>query len=394
MLDTMRNETGISNRLFKPKKKNKMSLSPQRSETHRQTSPPIDIQREPDRASPVFHEKYLFPTPVFGSTSESVSTSFNVFVTNKKPDFLSYSPRKNQPMIVDPLQWPEIKQVQGRAVRLSSHETLPVKEEERKVDVTIRYERNDSDSDKPLFTTFKPYHYVPKEPASIYTVDTHRTQQSYDDYNNFIFGSNDPIFFKMATRMDIFNKVRNLNGDIVECGVFKGSGMMLWLKLLKMYSPHDSRKVIGFDFFGKDFVETLTGSDHDGMKEVFDRCQAENNDLSTETLSKKFVAAGASPDRFQLVKGDISKTIPEFLSTRPGMRVSVLYLDVDTEEPTYNALVALWDRVVPGGIVVFDEYGYHVWSESNAVDRFVKEKNLTLHKFNVPSPTAFLVKGT
>ena len=53
---------------------------------------------------------------------------------------------------------------------------------------------------------------------------------------------------------------------------------------------------------------------------------------------------------------------------------SILYLDLDLYKPTYKALVNLWDNVVEGGLIIFDEYGYHNWSESQAVDRFIKEK--------------------
>jgi hypothetical protein len=38
----------------------------------------------------------------------------------------------------------------------------------------------------------------------------------------------------------------------------------------------------------------------------------------------------------------------------------------------------MWDNVTKGGIIVFDEYGYHSWSESKGVDKFIQEKNLEI----------------
>ncbi len=67
-------------------------------------------------------------------------------------------------------------------------------------------------------------------------------------------------------------------------------------------------------------------------------------------------------------------------------------MDLDLEEPTYNTLVNLWDNITKGGIVVFDEYGYHKWSESKAVDRFIQEKNLELKTLNYSAPTAYIKK--
>jgi hypothetical protein len=65
---------------------------------------------------------------------------------------------------------------------------------------------------------------------------------------------------------------------------------------------------------------------------------------------------------------------------------------MDLEKPTYDALVVFWDRIVKGGIIVFDEYGYNAWTESNAVDRFISEKKLRLHKIDLQSPTAYVIK--
>jgi len=216
----------------------------------------------------------------------------------------------------------------------------------------------------------------------------------YDAYNTFILSSDRNILYKLLTRHDFFNRVKDLPGDIVECGVFKGSGIILWAKLLDLYSPHDIRKVIGFDFFDASFVESIDEDvDRVMMTQVFDRCpNLIHSDISEEGIKSKFERCGIPAHKYELVKGDIVKTSKEFAQSRPGFRISLLYLDLDLDMPTYETLKALWDRVVPGGIVVFDEYAYHMWSESNAVDRFLQEKSITLHKTNVKSPTAYILK--
>ena len=111
---------------------------------------------------------------------------------------------------------------------------------------------------------------------------------------------------------------------------------------------------------------------------------AVENRLSNMSIDKKYM----------LIKGDVAETLPVFVKENPGFRVSLLYMDVDIERPTYYALKYLWDRLLPGGIIVFDEYEYHKFSECNGVDKFLKEFNL---EYNVVStnffaPTAYLVK--
>ena len=46
----------------------------------------------------------------------------------------------------------------------------------------------------------------------------------------------------------------------------------------------------------------------------------------------------------------------QYTMSRPGFRISLLYMDLDVEEPTLKALEALWPRVCKGGVVIFDEY--------------------------------------
>lgn len=216
-------------------------------------------------------------------------------------------------------------------------------------------------------------------------------QPIYDAFNTLVTSSDRIIFFKLATKIELFHKIKNIPGDIVECGVFKGSGLMVWLKLLDMYSPHSIRQVIGFDFFDSNFVDDLDGVDKEAMSQVFTRCDT-SNDISTEAISEKILNAGFSNNKFELVKGDLSETSKNYVKSHPGMRISLLYMDVDLEKPTYDALCNMWDNITPGGIIVFDEYGYHSWTESNAVDRFIKNKGIELHPLDVACPTAYIVK--
>jgi hypothetical protein len=109
-------------------------------------------------------------------------------------------------------------------------------------------------------------------------------------------------------------------------------------------------------------------------------------------LNNKILSDGFLSHEFELIEGDISKTTYDFVNLNPGFKISLLYLDLDLEVPTYNTLVNLWERVTKGGIVVFDEYGYHKWSESKGVDRFIKEYNLEIKSMDYICPTAYIKK--
>lgn len=238
-----------------------------------------------------------------------------------------------------------------------------------------------------------------KKAINLYnTTSNIQTNQSmYDNFNSFMFSDDRNVFNKLVSKLEFYNMTRHLHGDIVECGVFKGSGLMAWLKILDLYEPRSIKKVMGFDFFNPEFVDDLEKDiDRETMQQVFSRDPKLNpNDVSLEGITAKILSAGIDETKFELIQGNVCNTTKEIVDTRPGFRISILYLDMDLDEPTYEALTNLWDRVVPGGVVVFDEHAYHAWSEADAVDRFVRERaaeGVYLHRTNIKAPTAYIIK--
>ena len=61
------------------------------------------------------------------------------------------------------------------------------------------------------------------------------SQDIYDLFNNFIFSNEIKLFGKMMYKLHFFKLTQYLFGDIVEIGVFKGSGLAIWLKILKCF---------------------------------------------------------------------------------------------------------------------------------------------------------------
>lgn len=223
---------------------------------------------------------------------------------------------------------------------------------------------------------------------------THNPQSLFDNFNSFILSDDRRVFNKLISRALLYNKVKDVPGDIVECGVFKGTGLYTFLKLKNIFNPNSSKKVIGFDFFNTD---NLISSIHDGidkeaMNSLFKERNFSHNQSFKSTLYKQILNNGFSESEFELVEGDISITSKQFSDDNPGFKISLLYMDLDLEIPTYNTLINLWDNMSKGGIIVFDEYGYHKWSESKGVDRFAEEKNLEVKSLNFICPTAYIKK--
>jgi hypothetical protein len=218
-------------------------------------------------------------------------------------------------------------------------------------------------------------------------------QKLYDAFNDFIISSDLKVFGKLLARTILFDKVKNIPGDVVECGVFKGTGIFTFLKLKRYFCPNSYKKIIGFDFFNsKDLTESLSPQDKKTMTLLFEGRNFKHETSYKTFLENKILENGFQDHEFELIAGDISKTVLDFVEERPGAKISLLYLDLDLEQPTYDVLTSLWDRVSSGGIVVFDEYAYHNWSESIGVDRFFQDKDIKIQSLNFIAPSAYVVK--
>src|SRR3989338_9078970 len=68
-------------------------------------------------------------------------------------------------------------------------------------------------------------------------------------YDEFLASAPIDRLQKIIARYELFKMAANIPGDVVECGVFKGSGIHTLAKLHKILTPHNSKKIIGFDFF-------------------------------------------------------------------------------------------------------------------------------------------------
>jgi len=219
-------------------------------------------------------------------------------------------------------------------------------------------------------------------------------QELYDAFNSFILSSDRKVFNKLIARTLLYNEIKQLPGDIVECGVFKGSGIYTFLKLKQIYNPNSSKKVIGFDFFNtEDLIKNINNEiDRESINVLFEGRNFKHEENYHDFLKEQILTHGFLENEFELVQGNVSLTTKKFSQENPGFKISLLYMDLDLEEPTYDTLVNLWDNVIKGGIIVFDEYGYHKWSESKGVDRFIEEKYLEIKTLNYYAPTAYIKK--
>jgi len=209
-------------------------------------------------------------------------------------------------------------------------------------------------------------------------------------------------FTRFMAHYELFRKTLDIPGSIVELGVSRGVSFFTWHKLLEVFAPADTaRKVYGFDSFEglTDFTESdgISAADALNDKKVGGWSAAGVEDEIFGLARLANADNVLARERSRLIKGRVQETLPPFLAQTPGLRISLLHFDLDLYEPTIFALEQLWDLVVPGGVVIFDEYALPPWGgEATAFDEFVRRRGLDvrLHKFRwCLTPTAYVIKG-
>jgi hypothetical protein len=206
-------------------------------------------------------------------------------------------------------------------------------------------------------------------------------------------------FLKLLALIEIFQIVKNKPGNVVECGVFKGQSLALFYKLLETYCPGDSlKRIIGFDTF-EGFVNLhKNDGPKDASRAKFQGGWDSKDFLSTLQQTLDLMQQDSYLPRLkrvELVQGDVANTIPEFVEKNPGLRISVLNLDLDLYEPTKVALKYLYPLVVNGGVVILDEYAMTGFpGESKAFDEYFGSSKPTLIKFPyTPTPGGYFIKA-
>jgi hypothetical protein len=186
---------------------------------------------------------------------------------------------------------------------------------------------------------------------------------------------------------EIFRRVLEVKGSVVECGVHNGFGVLTWAKLSAILEPVNlTRRIYGFDTFAG--FPTMSDKDRAGSSmhvkegDLFADSYDEINRLSEIHDSTRFL--GHIP-KVGLVRGDAVQTIPAFIAANPHVVVSLLFLDFDLYEPTKVALEHFLPRMPAGAIIAFDELDNPLWPgetmamlESHVKHRF----RLQRHEFD------------
>lgn len=155
---------------------------------------------------------------------------------------------------------------------------------------------------------------------------------------------------------ELYKKIINIHGVVIEFGVRWGQNLALFSNFRGIYEPFNyNRKIIGFDTFSG-FPSIDKEKDGNKVKEN-DYAITDNyeNHLEKVLLYHESESPIAHKRKFELIKGDATKTFENYLKENPHTIVALAYFDFDIYQPTKVCLELLMKRVTKGSIIAFDE---------------------------------------
>jgi hypothetical protein len=153
----------------------------------------------------------------------------------------------------------------------------------------------------------------------------------------------------------LYRQILDTQGIVVEFGCRWGQNMSLYTSLRGIYEPFNRlRRVVGFDTFSG-FVGV---ADEDGKSvaagDYATAPRYEDHLAQVLELQEKESPMGHLR-KHQIVKGDATRSFPEFLANNPQTIVALAYFDFDLFEPTRDCLKALQPYLTKGTVIGFDE---------------------------------------
>jgi hypothetical protein len=182
------------------------------------------------------------------------------------------------------------------------------------------------------------------------------------------------------TLYELYKRVLGLAGHIAEVGVYKGAGSIFFGKLIQMFEPDSLTMVHGFDHF--------KGTDENTDSKL----QVAGGNLSNEETVRELIRLQGLESTVKIHNLDARTDFLNFFHKNPHLQFKLIFLDSGTLEVTKESIRYLWPRLLPEGIMIFDQFNNEVApGETWAVRDFLPNQKIE----TIPNswmPSAFVIK--
>lgn len=174
------------------------------------------------------------------------------------------------------------------------------------------------------------------------------------------------------------SQATHLDGDFVECGVHTG----IYARSIINYIDFEKTKKNYY------LLDTFQGLDAKySTPEEMERNDHMGYDKRGDIYSQ--VKKTFKPFKsVQIIKGTVPDTLPKVKSKK----VAFLSIDMNCVQPEIDALEFFWDKMVSGGMIILDDYGYSnsTNDQRTAHDTFAKSKGVEI--LSIPTCQGLIIK--
>jgi len=215
-----------------------------------------------------------------------------------------------------------------------------------------------------------------EEPAFAQAFRAIQGSHPYDQYDG-----PDSIAWRLNTLVWAGRSALRTGGDFVECGTFKGD--MAWVVLQTIGSAHIPRFWLfdSFEGFSRDYSSPEDFAGSPGFLDFADGFYRQPG--LYESVRDRF----ASFANVSLIKG----FLPATLDAATPEQIGFLHIDLNSPRAEIAVLERLFDRVLPGGVIVFDDYGWKMFhKQKEAEDDFMRRRGYEI--LEMPTGQGLVVK--
>ena len=196
------------------------------------------------------------------------------------------------------------------------------------------------------------------------------------------------------TKYELFKKIVEIPGSVVECGVLFGGGLMTFAHLSSILENMNfERKIIGFESFSG--IKKISTNDKSKNSRVLKKGDYSINSYQDIIKcirlydSNRFLSHISKID---VIRGDAVKTIPKFIDDNPATVISLLYLDFLAYEPTKIALEKFTPIMPKGSIIAFNTLNdNHYPGTTRAVLDTIGLKGKQINRFYFSPYTQYMI---
>lgn len=204
-----------------------------------------------------------------------------------------------------------------------------------------------------------------------------RGSHQYDQY-----ASPHTVAWRLHTLVWAASNGLALDGDFVECGVFKGD--FAWVVARATDFARQPKTFYLYDTFAGFAPAYSSAADFPEAPGFFDFA---DNIYKDPAIYQEVLRKFRDFPNVRIIKG----VVPDSFTAASPAKIAFLHIDLNSPAAEVAALDALFDRVVPGGCVVFDDYGWYLFRRQKvAEDAFMAERGYRI--LELPTGQGLVIK--